>query len=391
MSFRVAFLVDKVGPIFLGGYERRMSKLARRLAMKHDVRIYSSMTEERADFGGVTYCKVAPMPRLGPRASQRDYFHSFEFAARVSTCPFRDWDPDVIVIEAIPYLHLVAATRWIRRTHALRILSVDEAWSGYTFGRGIFARPSRVILRFALSTGISWSDLVIAASSVTKQSLAINFGARRVEVIPNGIDLAESGTDVAQPSRPMYDFVTLGRLVPIKRQAEFVEALARIRLVRGWNGRAAIVGDGPMLPRLLQVSRAGGLLSNIDFLGQVSDTEKYRVLKASRIFVLCSEREGFSISTLEAMALGLPVIVARPRDDEVFGQTDFLQDGINGLTYPSGDIERLSMKMLELLENANRCTALGGEARSTAARYSWNAAGVKLEDLIGASLPSRTS
>ena len=70
-----------------------------------------------------------------------------------------------------------------------------------------------------------------------------------------------------------------------------------------------ILGIGPQTHFLLSIRKKLGLEDNIDILDFTQEhAQMYRYLKSSKIFVLLSKLEGFSISAFEAMAAGLPIL-----------------------------------------------------------------------------------
>jgi glycosyltransferase involved in cell wall biosynthesis len=107
-----------------------------------------------------------------------------------------------------------------------------------------------------------------------------------------------------------YDLITVGRLVKRKNIDTIIRALASAP-----DLRYAVVGDGPELPRLRQLAAESGV-SNVDFLGSVSDEEKQALLNRSRVFIMCPRRddevdvEGLGLVYYEAQGLGLPTIAA---------------------------------------------------------------------------------
>lgn len=76
-------------------------------------------------------------------------------------------------------------------------------------------------------------------------------------------------------------------------------------------------------------------------------------------FVQPSRSEALSLSLLEAMAAGLPVIAARTG-----GMPEVVEDGVNGLLFPSGDAHALAWQLKRLLEPGLR-QRLGQQARRT--------------------------
>ena len=95
-------------------------------------------------------------------------------------------------------------------------------------------------------------------------------------------------------------------------------------------------------------------------------------MSRSKLFVLPSEREGFSIATLEAQACGVPAIVARPTCNEVFGTSDFVKEGYNGEYYAVGNVVELSEVIHELLTNTGKIELYSNNAKSTAEHYDWD-------------------
>ncbi|MCX6750243.1 MAG: glycosyltransferase, partial [Candidatus Pacearchaeota archaeon] len=75
------------------------------------------------------------------------------------------------------------------------------------------------------------------------------------------------------------------------------------------NLKCIIVGDGPEMNNLKQLTKSLNLNKNIIFKGFVKESkEVISLMKSSKVFVLPSEREGFGITVIEANACGIPVI-----------------------------------------------------------------------------------
>jgi glycosyltransferase involved in cell wall biosynthesis len=111
-----------------------------------------------------------------------------------------------------------------------------------------------------------------------------------------------------------------------------------------------IVGDGHLRA---DVERAAE--GYVRVLGQRSDVEQ--LLDAADFFVLMSEREGFSFALLEAMAHGLPAIVADiPENIEAIGDS--------GIAVPYGDADATAAAMRKLTEDGDRRQALAARARN---------------------------
>ncbi|MBU3760135.1 MAG: glycosyltransferase [Candidatus Omnitrophica bacterium] len=103
------------------------------------------------------------------------------------------------------------------------------------------------------------------------------------------------------------DFVigTAGRFVPEKRHDIFLEVIERLR-VQGYPVKALVAGDGPLKEKVMEQARRLGLSEVLKLTGFRKDMPA--VYPAMDVFVLTSDREGFPITVLEAMASGLPVV-----------------------------------------------------------------------------------
>ena len=371
---RFAFIVDKSGPSYVGGYEGKVWNLARRLAEQHEVRIYTSLELPSKTVERVLFLRLASQRLSPPSKSGRSLAHGVVFSMTLASNPFGNWQPDVVTIEAIPYLHLWSSSRWLKTLKAFKILMVDEAWGAYSYWPDPLASPSRHVIQSLLSSGMAAVDTVTATSSATQRSLVQLFGDKpSVQVLPDGVDSTKIEQVLQRPEPvPIYDFVSVGRLVSIKRQEDFVAALARLKRTAGWNGRAAIVGFGPLEHFIRERISSLGLGQNVELRTRTTDEDLYRILSASRVFVLCSEREGFSRATLEALAFGLPAIVARPPLPEVFGVSDFVGDGENGLYFDLGRIDQLAARMERLLNDVAARRQLSSRATAVRTSYDWN-------------------
>jgi glycosyltransferase involved in cell wall biosynthesis/ribosomal protein S18 acetylase RimI-like enzyme len=160
-----------------------------------------------------------------------------------------------------------------------------------------------------------WCDRIVSVSEF-HQRWAVDLSIcspMQIQAIPNGIVplCRTDGCDLANLRRQMgagpRDVLILSpaRLVEEKGLAYLIEAVALLpRSTPGY--RVAIAGDGPARARLERLARDRGVSDTVRFLGfrdNVGD-----LLAASDIVALPSLREGLSISLLEAMAAGKPII-----------------------------------------------------------------------------------
>ena len=369
---KICFLVDKSGPFYLGGYEKRVWMLSSSLSSKADVRVYTTC-EQSSSRDRVRFEKICT-PAFQPYSLyKRSMIHDAIYSISLHKNPFTDWVPDVLYVEAAPFGHLPFLLRWALPNNVLKLLNVNEAWVTYPYKRGITGNAFNKTLRHLLRLGTKWADVVICVATPTATALRESFRKEAVEVVPSGVNLSQTQVyTVKSGSSKKYDFVTMGRCVPIKRQIDFVRAVGSLRRKSGWNAKCLVIGDGPELPSLKQEAKALGVDQNFAFPGYVDEDMLLEMLSTARVFVLPSEREGFSLATLEAQALGLPAIVARPLQPEVFGVSDIVKHGINGLYFDQGNLEELCQRMVQIHDSPSLRQRLGAASLVMAQKFDWN-------------------
>jgi glycosyltransferase involved in cell wall biosynthesis len=153
------------------------------------------------------------------------------------------------------------------------------------------------------------ADAVLCDSAFTRAELERHLGrfSCPLHVVPIGIDAAwfERPAPAVTDGAPYLVFV--GNLKPHKNLARTLAAFASIaeRVPHAF----VIVGpgDGAELARGLRAGVAG----RVRFVGKVDDAELKRYVAGASGLVLASLYEGFGLPPLEAMALGVPVLVSR--------------------------------------------------------------------------------
>ena len=127
---------------------------------------------------------------------------------------------------------------------------------------------------------------------------------------------------------------------------------------QGKNFTFFIAGKGTALHEVEKLLLAHPRLNErTQLLGWMKGEDKRALLRKSDIFVLPSYYEGFPNSLLEAMASGLACV-----SSNVGSVQDLIEDSINGLMFPAGDIEKLTEQLSMLIDNQNIRVDLGHNA-----------------------------
>jgi len=150
----------------------------------------------------------------------------------------------------------------------------------------------------------------------------------------------------SKSSNKKYDVIDVCNLIKRKRVKDIINALAILKS-KGIKINFAIVGDGPEKSKLENMVREKDLNDYVYFLGYQKNVLKY--LKESKIYVQASNKEGLSISLIEAMAAGLVPITTVAGSEK-----DHIKNGYNGYFFRTGNINELATKIILALEEYDR-------------------------------------
>lgn len=181
---------------------------------------------------------------------------------------------------------------------------------------------------------------------------AQTFHAKRTEMINGvGIDLSRftvaSADQKEQIRRELglqegetFAF-TVGNVIPRKNQAVLIRAVKEL-CDPGFH--LFIAGDGPLEEALKDLSRELGVEKQIHLLGFRRDV--YRLSSAADLFLFSSRQEGLSVSVMEAMACGLPIVASSIR-----GNTDLIDPGEGGFLVSPDDAAGFAGAIRQILSD----------------------------------------
>ena len=189
------------------------------------------------------------------------------------------------------------------------------------------------------------------------------FRGNRIHVIENGIAFENYGPapDRAalrvqlglDPSK--WYLIHVARHHPVKDQAMLLRGFASAAVALP-DVDLLMVGDGPLRPELERLTRELGIEQRVRFMGIRKDVAE--VLRAADAFALTSVSEAASLTLLEAMATGLPVVVT-----DVGGNPEIVRAGIDGLHVPRGDWSACGEAIVKLFGEPGLIETLGANAR----------------------------
>lgn len=216
---------------------------------------------------------------------------------------------------------------------------------------------------------------VVVSEALKKLVVQRGIKPGRVIVVPNGVDTAAFHPIPGAAAR-LRDLVGMGpkvclvgmaaRLHPVKGHDLFLRAAAEIAARAGTlDVRFLVIGSGPPEYRqqMEALSERLGLRERVVFLGEREDVPA--ILAGLDAAVVPSQFEAFSLSVIEAMASGTPLVATR-----VGAIPEIVEDGVSGLLANPGDAPDLAGKILTVLADQDLARNLTENGLKTAQRYS---------------------
>jgi glycosyltransferase involved in cell wall biosynthesis len=207
------------------------------------------------------------------------------------------------------------------------------------------------------------TSVFTVSKDVREHLVAEGFRREEVGVIYNGIDV-DPAPDSSERAAVRQDLGvseaqlvvgTIGRLDPVKDFATLLDAVARLATT-ALPVALAIVGDGDARAELEAQSASLGIADRVRFLGHREDARRW--LAGCDVYANSSISEGVSLTILEAMAAGLPVVATA-----VGGTPEVVTEDC-GVLVPARHPEALADAIYELGESAGRRRQLGTAGRA---------------------------
>jgi glycosyltransferase involved in cell wall biosynthesis len=222
----------------------------------------------------------------------------------------------------------------------------------------------------------SFDRLVCISSSTYDACVERGIPAQKCDIIPPGVAVppAVPPRDSARQwleRRLKRDLghvsvlLTVGRLVPRKGVAWFVESVLPRMLAGGAEVCYVVVGSGPEEGRVRARAAHSDVNGKVHVLGQVAENDLPHVYAASDLFVMPNlptpgDIEGFGLVALEAAAHGLPVLAA-----DLEGIRDAVMPERTGRLLPSGQADAWAKGVLDIFNHPASLQDMARLARVT--------------------------
>ena len=325
---KLLFIYDVIYPYQIGGVEQRIYNVSTHLKDEYNIHLVGMKGWEGPDTlvkDKITYHAITSHSDIYKADGNRKTLEPIIFAIKLFPFLLKN-NFDIIEIESMPYFPIftlrLALLFKFHKPKGLdpRVITVWHEWWDFKYwikySGLLFGSIGFVIQYLALKLSIN----IISISKHTKEKIE-KYKKGEIVIIPNGI---RDSLKEIKNENIKYDLCYAGRLVDFKNVDKIIE-LVKYAKTKNINLKTIIIGDGPELQNL----KNKALDLDITFTGFIKDSnEVFKLIKKSKIFMMLSKREGFSIVTLEAMALGLPVICFNGDDNAA---RDLIDDNKNGI------------------------------------------------------------
>ncbi|GAB4321285.1 MAG: glycosyltransferase [Candidatus Sumerlaeia bacterium] len=348
---RVIHVYKDYYPPVVGGIEKTINLMAEGLQDEFDVRVLVAnrrvRTEEEAR-RGVHVMKVASLGRVA----------SAPLAPRFAAL-MREWRSDIWHFHCP---HPTGELAWLwARPEGRAVVSyhsdiVRQRWALWAYGPFLrrFLRQVDVVM----PTSPDYRDTSPWLRPIRE----------RCRIVPLGVALErfEPTPELKRRAQAVRERLGGGPVVLFVGRFRYYKGLQFLlpAMTKVPAARLALVGDGPMRPRLESLARSLGIAGRIHWAGEVCDAELPAWYYAADVFCLPSHlrSEAFGIAQIEAMACGVPVVSCRLNSGVPFVN----RDGQTGRVVEPGDWRALAAGLNELLGDGELRRRLGEGARRRA-------------------------
>jgi glycosyltransferase involved in cell wall biosynthesis len=284
-------------------------------------------------------------------------------AARRMAAQFRDWSVDIAYTQTIvaPVGSLAAALAGIPHVWHIHEFSYNPGAIQMAIPKASLARmielTSNAVFFNSKAVAAEWAGLI----PVEKTRLVYNWTLPVEDETPDATD--EHGLGNLRKDN-VFVAVIVGSVLPWKRQRDAVDAVMNL-LRDGLDVALLVVGphiDVAYASEIREAIQRDGFEDRIRLVGYKEHPQQF--MRSADVTLVCSDREPFGRVTVESMAQGTPVIGA-----DSGGTPEIIDDGINGLLFPTGDVMALTDRLRKLIQDDALRSRLASAAKAKSKRF----------------------
>jgi glycosyltransferase involved in cell wall biosynthesis len=240
---------------------------------------------------------------------------------------------------------------------------VSMSWGSDMLLEAESSRWMRWVTRFTLSR----TRLLVAdCQAVRSKAEAFGFPAKRTILFPWGVDLGQFSPGPASELRTRlaweFNFVLLSLRSWEPIYGVDVLARAFVRAARVIPElRLILLGGGSQAAVIHHILGQEGMIDRVYIGGHIPQNELPAYYRSADLYLSASHSDGSSISLLEALACGRPVLVS-----DIPGNREWINHGVNGWLFPDGDDAALAEGIRTAYRSSEILSIFGRGARIVA-------------------------
>lgn len=256
----------------------------------------------------------------------------------------------------------------IQKTAFLAALSGFQPLVSMSWGSDLLLDADRDIwMRFITKFTLNRTTILMGDCEAVKQKASLfGFPPERFVLFPWGVDLRvfSPAEDDSFRSRMGWKgaFVLLclraweplyGVDIVVKAFVRAAQQIPHLRLI--------LLGNGSQATGLRQILLKHGMMERVYLGGQISNYDLPRFYRAADLYISASHSDGSSVSLMEALACGKPVVVS-----DIPGNSEWVTPYQQGWLFPDGNVDALADCILEAVTDPRRLEVMGVAARRLA-------------------------
>jgi glycosyltransferase involved in cell wall biosynthesis len=350
-------------PPAVGGMENHVYALSNELEKRgHKVMVITSDDVDKDGKGTVRQMDVMNGVEVYRRAllfrkTMREYWFVSDVTALLAKLR-----PDIVHTHGYRCLSSCIATYWCRRNNVPLVFTPHGIYPSRSFTNHLI----KTVYDHSFGNLLFRSSDKITALTEHNRQLLLKLGAPegKIVLIPNGVD-ANKYNEARQRNEKMSKeesdgpvLLYVGRIDWNKGLERVIEALPA--LIASFNHiKFLIVGPdySGQSKNLLALTEELGVSESVVMTGKVSEEQKSFYYSIADVFVLPSIYEGLSLSLLEAMASGLPIVATKSG-----GPGDILVDDIHALLMDDCSAQEISNLVGTILKDSRLANRIGKNA-----------------------------
>jgi glycosyltransferase involved in cell wall biosynthesis len=308
---------------------------------------FSYLNESLGDYGIEHLPKVQVIANEGKQVHHR---YAFTMAGRQAK-----WIQQCAVSRVFQATGVVPAWQAKRRWKIPVVITYGYRYAAFARAEGRWLGWAYALLLERLAWRVS--DAVIVTTAELRSELSGSIAPERICLIPNGVDVEQFKPPTTLPEADQPSILFVGRLAVQKNLTTLVQAVAKLR--PPLPIRLDFVGEGPLRQELEQQCVSLGIEAR--FHGTMPHSHLPGFYQRATVFVLPSLIEGHPKVLLEAMACGMAIVASNAP-----GNREVIKDGINGLLFPTQDVDKLVDCLRQVLLKPELAQKMRLQARKTA-------------------------